>query len=198
MKLLFLLAICLVVNLGSKTWAANYCEYGTRTILILFDRTMLYDARDQELILESLDEFSGRLKAGDRVVVHTITSDYVYGKKAYDQCVPGCPGEGLFDKLTTGCSPASAKRDRRNFDGHLALVVAKFLKSSVEYTHSDIIRSIALVSESLSQDQRDDSRGNRKLSEVHLFSDLLENSVDLPWPTVVTKEPEALTPIIHE
>ena len=194
-----LLVVALAVWLTADSASADseYCDYGSRTVLFLVDRTMAYDTNDKTLMNEGVGKTVPRLTVGDRVVVQSITSDYVYGERKFDQCVPGCPeGTSLIDRYLGQCNTVEANADYRRFRRGLTSVFRGFLSEQVEYRRSDILRSIAGVASAIEQMHRQERRPadqeRRSLRAVYVFTDLLENSEEFPWPAIVTKEPEGL------
>lgn len=182
---------------GHSASASEYCDYGSRTVLLLVDRTMAYDANDKTLMNEGVGKIVPRLKVGDRVVVQSITSDYVYGERKFDRCVPGCPeGTNLIDRYFGQCNTVQANADYRRFRSGLTKVFRAFLSEQAEYRRSDILRSMAGIASAIEQMQQQETRRadqeRRSLGQVYAFTDLLENSEEFPWPTIVTKQPDDL------
>ncbi len=197
-----LVALAVWLSGDSATADPEYCDYGSRTVLFLVDRTMAYDTNDKTLMNEGVGKIVPRLTVGDRVVVQSITSDYVYGERKFDECVPGCPeGTSLFDRYLGQCNTVAANADYKRFRRSLTNVFRGFLSEQAEYRRSDILGSIAGVSSAVEQMHRQERRPadqeRRSLGDVYLFTDLLENSEDFPWPAIVAKEPAGLVDYIR-
>ena len=194
-----LLAAALALWWCGPAAGADYCEYGARTVLFLVDRTMAYDENDRRLMSEGVNKIVPRLQTGDRLVVQSITSDYVYGERTFDRCVPGCPtGTNFFSKFVGSCNTVEASADHRRFITGLTGVFRRFLAEEDEYDRSDIVRSVAGITRAIVRMQQREKRAHpdderdRRLGELYVFTDLLENSDEFPWPTIVTKEPDSL------
>ena len=193
------LTLALALSWCGQSASADYCEYGSRTVLFLVDRTMVYDDNDRRLMSEGLNKIVPRLQTGDRLVVQSITSDYVYGERTFDRCVPGCPsGTNFFSKFVGSCNTVEASADHRRFITGLTYVFRRFLAEEDEYRKSDIVRSVSGIIQGIVQMQQREERADpadtrdRRLGELYVFTDLLENSDEFPWPTIVTKEPDSL------
>ena len=189
------MAVMAVAAVSQQSLAQSqdeYCEYGSRTVLFLLDRTMIYDAKDRELISEGVNRILPRLQVGDRFVLQSITSDYVMGDRAFDRCMPGCPsGTSFFSKYLGQCNSVKASADKSRFNAALGDVFRGYLREIAEYGRSDIVRSISEVTRSIARNRGPETI-RRDLGEVYVFSDLLENSEDFPWPTIIAKDPNGL------
>lgn len=162
----------------------DYCGYGDRSVLIYIDRTTQYDDVDKELFVQGIGRIVASFEPGDRVIVHTIAGDYSESERAFDRCVPGCPDSGALGWFFDTCRPMQAQKDFTAFRFELAKGIRGMLDDLQSYEHSDIIRTIARVTQAM--DGAGKSAGDaRQLVQVFIFSDLLENSAHLPWPTVV-------------
>lgn len=82
-----------------------------------------------------------------------------------------------------------ARADFGNFRRTLANRIGGMLDDLQSFDHSDIIRTVARVTQAIVGAQN--GYGNkRRLTQVFIFSDLLENSEYLPWPRVI-QDPNA-------
>jgi len=169
--------------------AFEYCEYGTRANLILVDRTTAYDDQDKRIFAAGLAKIVDSLGAGDRVLMHAIVGDFAQSTRAFDQCVPGCPEQGLREWFLSDCRDLQAKADRTRFIRRLALMARGMLDDVQTFPRSDIVRSIARVT---TEFRRADTAAAQPLDKVYIFSDLIENSTELPWPAIVEASPAVL------
>ncbi len=84
-----------------------------------------------------------------------------------------------------------AQADFSAFRRELAKRIRGMLDDLQSYEHSDIVRTIARVTQAVVGAPK--SMGDaRRLVQVFIFSDLLENSMHLPWPSVVQGSRDAL------
>ena len=179
-KYLTVFALLLSIPTVGQSTTVDYCSYGNHASLILVDRTTSYDDLDKNVFAAGLRIVDG-LGTGDRVIIHAIKADFVRGERAFDHCMPGCPKKGL--RLALQCP---SRADRTTFVRDLAITARHLLDNPLEFPRSDIARSIARVTSSI-RSPVDSASPN--LVEVYLFSDLIENSTELPWPAIVNSPP---------
>ena len=170
----------------------NYCQYSDRSTLIFVDRTTQYDDVDKELFVRGFERIVSSFQAGDRVSVNTIAGDYSRSERVFDRCVPGCPDSGVLSWLISTCRSMQARADFSDFRTELARTVRRLLDELQSYKRSDIVRTLARVTQAMSR-VRAGTEGGRLIGDVFVFSDLLENSDHLPWPGIVRDPPAALT-----
>ena len=169
--------------------AQEYCLPGGRTSLIFIDRTTPYDNRDKKVFTSGIQKIVDRFQFGEKVIVFTINDNYVESQKTFDKCFPGCPEENVWSWFLGNCRAFEARADRANFVRDLAINIRQLLDDVQEYPRSDIARTIARVTEAISQGIG--RRPDGALSSVFVFSDLIENSVEFPWPSIVRTDAES-------
>lgn len=197
------LAFCAGTVLG-QPGSVDYCQYGERTNLILVDLTTAYDDTDRIVFAEGIssiinaldDGAEDRTQAGDRVRVLPITEASVQSRPIFDGCLPGCPDQSLLGSVVSAiglglseCSDVTSKVDRRRFTADLGRQASGLLSEVREYPHSDITRTLARVTAHYGDGQ--DSVGG-KLGTVYIFSDLIEHSEHMPWPSILEQSPDSL------
>ena len=188
-KCLTVFALLLSIPTVGQSTTVEYCSYGNHASLILVDRTTSYDDLDKNVFAAGLSKIVDRLETGDRVIIHAITADFVRGERAFDRCMPGCPKKGLLGWLFSECRDLRARADRTTFVRDLAITARHLLDNPLEFPRSDIARSIARVTSSIGSAV---DSANPNLVAVYLFSDLIENSTELPWPAIVNSPPRIL------
>ena len=187
MKLLWPFLLVIASTTPAKA-SQNYCALNDEHILILIDRTTQYDERDKEILISGLSEIFEKLSAGDEVIVHTIVDEFSKSDVVFHQCYPGCPS-GFFESFFGSCKGMLARSDRARFKRKLVMVSRGILENPLSYPHSDIARTIASVTWSYA-----DNHGNpaRDLTEVFIFSDMIENSKEIPWPNILQSDPNQI------
>ena len=175
----------------------DYCAFSDKVTLLLVDRTTMYDDIDKTQLVSGLEQLYNALGIGDRLIVHTIADHTSASEKVFDGCYPGCPDEGLMGWIVSTCRAGLARSDLLTFREQLALRLREVLYQHEEYPHSAIIATLA------STTARYKSVG---LNRLVVFSDLLENSTEFPWPTIATRETQSLhdrltglglSPVLH-
>lgn len=157
---------------GAQT--PDYCRYGSRSSLLLIDRTTPYDANDRQILLESVGAVVDHLQLGERLVVATISAHYSESQSVISACRPGCPdANGPLGDLAGNCSSVLALRDARRFRAQLITALGPVMDNSRDEPFSDITGTIAQATQHPS--------GGRPFAAVFIFSDMLENSQALPW-----------------
>jgi len=163
----------------------SYCEHSGKTRLLLMDRTTQYDDRDGEIFKNGIDKIFNSLATGERLVVHTITNDASSSGKVFDSCMPGCPkSTGLGGWLSGKCSSGMARADRLSFTQQLINSLIPLIDNEQKFTRSAITQTIAVLARTYSE--------GSSLSQLTVFSDLLENSGQIPWPGIIENAPEEL------
>lgn len=178
-------------NNATSAAPQDYCQYGDRTTLIFIDRTTQYDDLDKELFVRGFERIVSTFRAGDRVSVNTIAGDYSQSERVFDRCVPGCPDSGVLSWVFSTCRSMVARADFSRFRVELASSIRRMLDELRSYERSDIIRTVARVTQTASGAQVD-TEDARRVRTVFIFSDLLENSSDLPWPKIIRTPPRDL------
>ncbi|HVY85172.1 MAG TPA: hypothetical protein VG943_08565 [Caulobacterales bacterium] len=175
MRLVLLLATLLaalgVFALGARAQepVGRYCAANAPSTLLLIDRTTPYDDADRAAIRETMSGVVEHLGDSERLVVATIENHYSVSRDVFDACNPGCLDRSLF----TNCSELRANAERPEFRRRLFLAVQPLTRNTSELPNSDITGTIA----------RQTQRRGRAFTRVVIYSDMLENSQALPWPT---------------
>lgn len=185
-KLLIALAavIAAIASYGITARAeTDYCAYSEKVTLLLVDRTTMYDDIDKTRLVSGLEQLYNALEIGDRLIVHTIADHTTASERVFDACYPGCPDNGLMGWIVSSCRAGLARSDLLTFREQLALRLREVLYQHEEYPHSAIIATLVGTT------ARYKSVG---LNRLVVFSDLLENSAELPWPTIVTRDAQSL------
>ena len=158
-------------------------------MLIFVDRTTSFDDIDKRIFADGFDRIMSRLRVGDRVFVQTIGGDYTKSETVFNQCLPGCPDEGLVNWLMGSCKSVIARGDLAQFRSNLAGDVRNLLEHPESYKHSDIARTVANLSRIHAA--RAQKNGQAPVGLVFLFSDLLENSTVVPWRMLAGRKAKA-------
>ena len=169
--------------------AADYCEFGEKTVVFLIDRTTAYDQIDREQLLGGIDPMFKQLGAGERLVVQTVAGDHTRSDRLFDACVAGCPETNVADWFLSSCSSVVAKQEQITQKRQLAQVFKSVLDHPESHKHSDIAATISSVVNSY---QAAADRGASKpVRLVVLFSYLLENSEIMSWRRLQSTSAEA-------
>jgi hypothetical protein len=168
----------------------EYCQYGSRSSLFLVDRTTPYDATDRRVVIDSIGAVVEGLGPGDRIVVATIGSHYSQSERVIDECKPGCPpARGPLGAILTTCRSMVAMQDNQSFRARLRSRIRPLTQSAAEASNSDITGTIAQWTQH--------PPGNRRFSNVYVFSDMLENSQAMPWRDFRVMTPDAAIDIVQ-
>ena len=168
----------------------EYCQYGTRSSLFLVDRTTPYDETDRRVIIDSISAVVENLGIGDRIVVATIGRHYSQSERVIDECKPGCPPtRGPLGAILTSCRSMVAMQDNQAFRGRLRARIRPLTTSTAEAPNSDITGTIAQWTQH--------PPGNRRFTNVYVFSDMLENSQAIPWRDFRVMEPPAAMAVVQ-
>jgi hypothetical protein len=157
----------------------EYCQYGTRTIVLYLDRTTQYDDADRDDLVGGLEQTIRSIDVGDRVAVFTIADHPVNSELLFDRCLPGCPDTGIFGELVSSCRPIIARQRALGFRADILAALQGVVTQPREYPYSAILDTLA---EGLAAVELPEG------SRVLVFSDMLENSPDLPWPAIARAE----------
>ena len=179
---LYLLAIsfaALAVSSAGTASAADYCSKDGQRILLYVDRTTTYDEPDVENFVSGVEVIFSSLKIGDELIVHTIEDSYAQSQQIFKGCYPGCPDNGFLDNLISGCSSVRARADKNSFQVRLVQGVKALLREKASSSHSSIADTIIEIFRSYSRES--------SVSKVYVLSDLIENSVSLPWPQAINR-----------
>ena len=160
-------ALLILALLTAQAKAADYCGYGHGTAILLVDRTTAFDTTDKTIFLQALDGLIANLGPGDRLVLDTMTGAYTESQKLFDRCKPACPDEGFLAEFLSTCRPVIARADALGFTRELATTLAALLQKPEETRFSDLFRTV-----------QDAVRpyAAAKVSNLYIFSDLIENS----------------------
>lgn len=164
----------------SETENDEYCQFGNGVVLVLVDRTTMYDDMDREELREGMAEIFRSMGIGDRLAIATIVEDYRNSQIVFNDCKPGCPEVGLREWLFSTCRPIVAKSHGLQFQARFVATVRPLVEGDVSFPRSAIIETIETVTEKLHA---------HRLERILVFSDLLENSNFLPWPRILKVEP---------
>jgi len=171
--------------------AQDYCHFSERRLLLFIDRTTQYDRQDREVFAEGLEGIFSSLAIGDELIVHTIEDAFSNSKQIFKECYPGCPDQGLMGWIRGSCKAMEARGDRARFQRMLAASGQNLLHSPMAFRHSDIAQTIMTVLQS-------NALPDRPVSRIFIFSDMLENSRELPWPAVLRTPARRLAESLHE
>jgi hypothetical protein len=163
----------------------DYCEFGASRTLIFVDRTTRFDDRDREIFAEGLVKIVKRLGTGEEVVLQTIQDDYSASRREFGSCYPGCLPGTLLDEVFGRCNEVIARDDRDKFEAELNERGKALLTNTDEFARSDILRTMGNVTPNFQP-----RNGVNGPLHVYIFSDLLENSRELPWPGILQRRPE--------
>lgn len=185
----------LVVVLCGFVWSApahcsKYCSLEAGLKLVVIDQTSALDDFERDLLKSGLSAVASSLERGERLVVHAITDDATRSPLIFDGCRPGCPeGAGTLGGLFSECKPVVAQSDKLQFYQRLRAAFLPIINQNVSFPYSDIVQGITLLSHEY-------ERGG--LARLVIYSDLLENSSELPWPKLVEMGPSRAMEVIME
>jgi hypothetical protein len=111
----------------------DYCRFGRGTVLVLVDRTSVYDQFDIDRFRQGIVDVVSSLPPGDRLVINTIADSYTRSRKIFDSCLPGCPEGKFLDWLFGSCLPVLARMDGQNFRKELVQRLRDLLKATESY-----------------------------------------------------------------
>lgn len=160
--------------------SVDYCLFGTAQSIIFIDRTTQYDEIDENILVDALEQIVQSLALGERVRIVTINDAAVNSETVFDSCKPGCPDGGFMDALLSTCSQMAARQRALLFRGELVAQLKDIVTNPREYNYSAIVDTLATKMHEMSLESSDN---------VIIFSDLLENSSQYPWPAIVQGDP---------
>ena len=158
--------------------AQDYCPYGDRTILLFVDRTTAYDDTDRELFASGLEYIFETLHIGEEIILHTIEDEHSRSQQVFKGCYPGCPNAGILDWIFGACKSMEARADRVQFQRKLADAGRDIINEEMDFPFSDIAATVVLIVSSYNS-------LDKSVTNIYIFSDLVENSRRLPWPAVL-------------
>jgi hypothetical protein len=168
MARLLLPLACLLISANVMASQQDYCAEGDGTaILFLIDRTSSFDEQDKQTFAEGIDALFRQLVTGDRLVIHTLTSDFADSKKIFDGCRPGCREQGLMSGLFSQCRSSVAKIDERRYLREMLTSVKPMIADEENYPRSEIIETIAFIIQEYEL---------LKPGRLVIFSDMIEHS----------------------
>jgi hypothetical protein len=114
------------------------------------------------------------LKVGDALMVATIKGHYTDSENLGGGCMPGCPAaHGAVAALLGKCDAVQTRSNEIAFKKSLADGVRALGKSTSKTDKSAIVETIARRTQEFPYKD--------KLTDLYIFSDMMENSVLLPW-----------------
>jgi hypothetical protein len=142
---------------------------------LFLDRTTQYDETDRDALVTGLEEAIRSIGIGDRVEIYTISDAFVNSELLFQQCMPGCPDVGLLEELVSECRPIIARQQALSFRAEILESLQEVVSTPRQYRYSAIV-------DTFSRQLAGMRLGSN--SYVLVFSDMLENSPDLPWPAI--------------
>jgi hypothetical protein len=121
----------------------DYCAFGTRTSLLIVDRTTRFDGVDQDILIRTVEVFFRRQDPGERVIVAAASGAYTALRLVFNECRPGCPEEGFLGRLTSTCRGVLARSDYLNFEARFIATLRALLVEAEDAPASDLFRSVA-------------------------------------------------------
>lgn len=190
MKLSRAIAIVLITCFGlvgcskeqSRNSSVGYCSPSSETTLILIDITTTLDDRDTNNLIEGIEETVLMLGIGNRLEIATLTDDFGTSRQIFDHCLPGCPPGGMLDWITSSCSSIRARSEKLKFDRDLVDSLKSILIDQQDFSNSEVLRSIAYRTQ----------EPENSVDYLFIFSDMLENSRELPYSTFLRRSNESL------
>ena len=158
----------------------QWCRYGDRTLLLFVDRTTEYDKEDRKNFAQGLERIFENLKSGDRFVMQTIEDAPQNSKTVFEGCYPGCPKAGMWDWLRGSCREMKARAAALGFKHDLARLGKALLRQPARFAYS-------AIGETLGTKAPERHRREHPLTHVFAFTDLLENTPEMPWPKILER-----------
>lgn len=165
----------------------DYCRFGRGTVLVLVDRTSVYDQFDIDRFRQGIVDVVSSLPPGDRLVINTIADSYTRSRKIFDSCLPGCPEGKFLDWLFGSCLPVLARMDGQNFRKELVQRLRDLLKATESYPNSDIARTIAEVTKIYNM-----SSNMKTIHTLVIVSDMIENSDVVPHQSIFSERSDKI------
>lgn len=156
----------------------DYCALGQKTSLLLVDRSTKFDAVDQDILITTVETFFRRQDPGERVMVAAVSSAYTEIRPIFNECRPGCPDEGFFERLMSSCRAVIARSDYLGFEARFIALLRGLLVQTEEASASDLFRSVAEATRLI------EANGYHPLRQLLFYSDLLEASSLFPGQTI--------------
>jgi hypothetical protein len=170
-------ALCIFALSGcEEKQVADYCAIGDSRTLFFIDETTPYDSNDREKVRRLLTTVIQSIGPGDRLTLQTIGAHYSLSRNVFDSCKPGCPPHeaNMVEAIVGGtCSTVRVNEESTAYLKKLISEAQPLLSNKTEATHSDIIDTIARVTQAVPLD--------RPYTEIILYTDLLENSPSRKW-----------------
>ena len=158
----------------------DWCRYGDRTLLLFVDRTTEYDEEDRKNFAQGLEGIFESLKTGDRFVMQTIEDAPQHSKTVFERCYPGCPQAGLWGWIKGSCQEMKARAAALGFKRDLARIGKALIKEPARFAHS-------AIGETLGTKGLEHHRRNHPVRHLFAFTDLLENTPAIPWPSILQR-----------
>jgi hypothetical protein len=156
----------------------DYCAFGTRTSLLIVDRTTRFDGVDQDILIRTVEVFFRRQDPGERVIVAAASGAYTALRLVFNECRPGCPEEGFLGRLTSTCRGVLARSDYLNFEARFIATLRALLVEAEDAPASDLFRSVAEATRLV------EANAYASLRQLLLYSDLLEASSLFPGQAI--------------
>ena len=139
------------------------------TIAVLLDATTVYDETDRHLIMLALENMAAQLRAGQRLVVHTVSDDPQSSYVLFDDCLPGdqdlsWSATGIWTWLTSG--PNQTSSEKKAFYEDLRASVLPRLYGDLASKKTALVGTLVDVAATTDG-----------LSVIWLLTDLLETAV---------------------
>jgi len=174
----------LLVACGSEHGERDWCAMGGRGVLVIVDRTTPFTELEQRQIRQSLESIRTGLGQGDRIQISSIEDIFANSLTEDIGCYPKCaPGDG-------NCSGGVELVDQSDFNADLDDAIERVLAQQPEQTSSDVAATIAGASSSFAAD--------RQITELYVFSDMIENSRHLPSERLFSLPVEETLTIVRE
>ena len=177
-------ALALLMVTTSTVADEDRCRYGDRSLLLFVDRTTEYDEEDRKNFAQGLEGIFETLKTGDRFVMQTIEDAPQHSKTVFERCYPGCPQAGLWGWIKGACQEMRARAAALGFKRDLARIGKAFIREPAEFAHS-------AIGETLGTKGMEHRRRGRPVRHLFAFTDLLENTPELPWPEILQRSGDA-------
>ena len=116
--------------------------------------------------------------------MQTIEDAPQNSKTVFERCYPGCPQAGLWEWIKGSCREMKARAGALGFKHDLARLGKALLKEPARFTHS-------AIGETLGTKGLEHHRRKHPLKHLFVFTDLLENTPEMPWPRILQRSGEA-------
>ena len=176
-----MLLASLLLTAATTSANENWCQYSKRTLILFVDRTTVYDKKDRENFAKGLEGIFEKLTPGDRFVVQTIEDTPQNSKTVFEGCYPGCPKGGMWSWLSGSCREMKARASALKFKHDLARRGKTLLRQPAQFAYS-------AIGETLGTKALDHQGRQRPLTDLFAFTDLLENTLETPWPSILVRD----------